>query len=140
MRTLLALLFTFVGIVSAQSQASSWCKCKPGASSSSSDVICLGAKDMRTHVERLEPLKPSGLGKRINLAGTVVLEVAFDSDGKPFCFRAKSSHPIAVSAAMEALPKWTFKPLSVKGTPKSGCGQITIKYRLRDQGSTTELQ
>jgi len=95
---------------------------------------------MRDHVDHIEPLQPSGLGKDLNLAGTVVVEFRFGPDGKVACARATSGHPIAISAAMEAVPKWTFKPALRNGAPKAGCGRITIRYRLRDQGSSTKLQ
>lgn len=90
-------------------------------------------KEMRDHVDHLEPLKPSGLDKGLNLAGIVVVEVRFDSTGQIACARAKSGHPIAISAAMTAIKKWTFKPVVSGGVAKGGCGAISIKYRLRDQ-------
>jgi hypothetical protein len=124
----------------AQPSSDACCKCDPGSSDQSGDVICLTAKEMRGHVDHIELLQPSGLGKGLNLAGTVVVEVRFGPDGKVACSRARSGHPIAISAAMEALPKWTFKPVASTGAPKAGCGRLTIKYRLRDQGSTTKIQ
>jgi hypothetical protein len=102
-------------------------------------VACLSAKDMRDHVDHIEPLKPSGLDKGLNLAGTLVMEVRFDASGEVACAHAKSGTPIAISAAMEAVQKWTFKPVMSKTVAKAGCGSITIKYRLRDRGSSTEL-
>lgn len=131
-------LFAAGVIVAAQTPPAPCCNC--GTATQSAGVICLSAKDMRDHVEHIEPLKPSGLHKSLNLAGTVVVEIRFKSTGKVACVRAKSGHPIAISAAMEAVPKWTFKPVRSKGAAKAGCGQITIKYRLSDEGSTTELQ
>jgi Gram-negative bacterial TonB protein C-terminal len=124
-----------------QTGSDSCCKCgSADLSELSTDVICLSAKDMRAHVDHVEPLRPSGLGKDLNIAGTIVVEIRFGSDGKVACARARSGNPIAISAAMEAVPKWTFKPIVLKGATKSGCGRITIKYRLRDQGSSTEIQ
>lgn len=132
-----AILFIFLfaaGTGWAQDGPGPCCKCEGRASSGQTDdVICLSAKEMRDRVAHVEPLQPSGLGKDLKLAGTVVVEVRFGPNGKVACARAKSGHPIAISAAMEALPKWTFKPLISKGAPKSGCGRLTIKYRLRDQ-------
>ena len=69
-----------------------------------------------------------------------MVEVRFEADGKVSCSRAKSGHPIAIAAAMEAIPKWTLKPLISNGVAKAGCGRVTIKCRLRDRGSSTELQ
>ena len=66
---------------------------------------------MRDHVDHIEPLKPSGLDKGLNLAGIIVVEIRFESAGKVACVRAKSGYPITISAAMAAVPKWIFKPL-----------------------------
>jgi TonB family protein len=140
MIAILFILLLAAGTGWAQAGPDGCCKCGGGASSEqTADVICLSAKEMRAQVDHVEPLQPSGLGTGLKLTGTVLVEVRFGPDGKVACARAKSGHPIAISAAMEALPKWTFKPLISKGVPKSGCGRITIKYRLRDHGSRTEL-
>jgi TonB family protein len=134
-------LLLAVSVGWAQAESDACCKCENRASSGrSSEVICLSTKQIHDQVDHIEPLRPSGLGKDLNLRGTVVVEVRFDLDGKVECFRAKSGHPIAISAAVEAIPKWTFKPLLSNGVPRAGCGRITIKYRLRDHGSSTEIQ
>jgi hypothetical protein len=126
------------GSVPAQVRSVPCCRCEN--SGRSDDVICLSAREMRDNVDHVQPLRPSGLDKGLNLAGIVVVEIRFEPSGKVGCARAKSGHPIAVSAAMEAVPQWTFKPLVSNGVAKAGCGRITIRYRLRDQGSSTELQ
>ena len=126
------------GLLAAQVPSVPCCSC--GNSGRSDDVVCLSTKDMREHADHIQPLKPSGLEKGLNLSGIVVMEIRFEISGRVECTCAKSGHPIAISAAMEAVPKWTFKPLVSNGVPKAGCGRITIKYRLRDQGSSTELQ
>jgi len=125
-------------LLSAQSRTVPCCHCE--GSRETDDVVCLDGKEMLDHVNHLEQLKPSGLDKGVNLAGIVVVEVRFDSAGKFACARAKSGHPIAISAAMTAIKQWTFKPVVSGGVAKGGCGAITIKYRLRDQGSSTKLQ
>lgn len=125
------------GLIAAQ-VPTACCNCENSARSD--DVICLSPKEMRNQVDHIEPLKPSGLGKGLNLAGTVVVEIRFEAGGKVTCVRARSGHPIAISAAIEAVPKWTFKPVVSNGVAKAGCGRITIKYRLRDKGSSTEVR
>ena len=129
-----------IGWLAAQSPSAPCCKCDTSGPGRPEDVICLNAKEMRERVDHVEPLKPSGLDKGLNLRGTVALEIRFDAGGKLACARARSGHPIAIAAAMEAVRKWTFRPLMSNGGAKGGCGPITIKYRLRDQGSSTELQ
>ena len=135
------ILVLVAGLGWSQSRSEPCCKCGGHISSNrSSSPICLSAKEMRDHVDHMEPLQPSGLGKGLNLSGTVVVEIRFGSDGKVACSQFRSGHPIAIAAATEAVPKWTFKPLVSNGVAKVACGRITIKYRLRDQGSSTELQ
>jgi hypothetical protein len=129
------------GLGWSQGRSEPCCKCGAHISSDrSSSPVCLSAKEMRDHVDHMERLQPSGLGKGLNLSGAVVVEIRFGSDGKVVCSRFRSGHPIAIAAATEALPKWTFKPLVSNGVAKAACGRITIKYRLRDQDSSTELQ
>lgn len=134
--------FPFIAVLaellSAQSPSVPCCNC--GVSGRSHDVVCLSAKEMRDHVWHVEPLRLSGLDKGLNLAGTVVVQMRFDGGGKPVCAYAKSGHPIAISSTMDAVRKWTFKPVVLRGVAKDGCGLITIKYRPRDQGSSTKLQ
>ena len=139
-RTFLVLPLAIV-IGCAQPRTGSCCECGPSRADleKSGDIVCLSPQEMRSRVDHVEALRPSGLGKDVNISGRVVLEVRFEPGGKVECARATSGHPIAIAAAMEAIRKWTFKPLTSDGAGKSGCGQVTIKYRLRDRGSTTKL-
>jgi len=134
----ISIILILSGLLSAQSPSVPCCKCQ--TSGQSKNVVCLDDKEMREHVDHVEPLKPSGLEKGLHLAGIILVEMRFDASGKVACARAKSGHPIAIAAAMEAVRKWTFKPVVSDGTAKGGCGIITIKYRLRDQGSSRELK
>ncbi|MEO8659377.1 MAG: hypothetical protein ABI693_12965 [Bryobacteraceae bacterium] len=141
MRTAIILLFVIGWMVWAQPSSDACCKCdERRPSGQAGGVVCLNAQEMRRHVNHIEPLQPSGYGKKLNLAGIVVIEVRFDSNGTVACARAKSGHPLGVSAAMAAINKWTFRPIVTGSARTPGCGIITIKYRLRDKGSSTELQ
>lgn len=126
------------GLVAGQSTTVSCCECED--SRWSGDVIRLSDREMRDHVDHIEPFRTSGLGKGLRLAGTVVVEIRFESSGKVECARAKSGHPIAITAAMEVVSKWTFKPPVRNGAAKAVCGIVKIRYRLRNQGSSTELK
>jgi hypothetical protein len=89
---------------------------------------------MRNHVDHIEPLKPSGIDKALNLAGIVILEMRFDASGKVACAHAKSGHPIAISAALAAAQKWSFKPVLLGGVAKGGCGAITNQVPATGSG------
>ena len=114
------------------------CTCEKVANSDS--VIRLTAKEMRDHVDHLEPLKAPGFGATgIRGNGIVRLEIWFDPAGNVSRRRAICGHPIPLSAAMRAVRKWTFKPVVRKGVKRGGCGIVTIKFRFRDREASTEL-
>jgi len=140
LRRILFFVVVTAGAVLAQSGSDACCRCEGGDRPRESRAACLTAKEMRNQLDHFEGLQPSGLGHGLNLNGTVVLDIRFDAEGKVVCSRARSGHPIAISAAMHAIPKWSFKPVRSNGTTRGGCGPITIKYHLRDQGSSSEVQ
>lgn len=107
----------------------------------SDSVVCLTAEEMRNYVDHLEPLKPPGMGASgVRGSGVVRLEIWFDPAGKVSRTRAICGHPIALSAAMRAALKWTFKPVVKRGVKRAGCGVVTIKYRFRNREASTALQ
>lgn len=114
--------------------------CNCGSDSGVAKAICLRPDQIRARVRHMEPLRTSGLDRNLNLVGTLIVEVRFGTDGKVECARAIEGNPIAISAAMLALPKWTFKPLTSGGSAQPGCGRLTIRYRLSSRSSSTKLQ
>jgi hypothetical protein len=47
----------------------------------------------------------------IDAKGTVIVQVLITPEGKVDCAKAIHGHPIINSAAIEAVKKWTFKPI-----------------------------
>jgi hypothetical protein len=135
--TLFALLFA-AAFVCAQERSIPCCNCDP--TSRPADAICLRPDQIRDRVRHIEPLRPSGLDKGLKLVGTLVVEVRIDADGKVECANAIEGNPIAISAAMLALPKWTFKTFVKNGPPRPACGRLKIRYRLSDKASSTKLE
>ena len=113
--------------------------CHCDAVAQSSDVVCLSTDQIIRRVRRIEPLQPTGLDKDLALAGTLVIEVRIDPNGQVECAHAVGGNPIAVSAAMRALPKWTFSPSTNSGISRSSCGRLKIRFRLSSHGSSTKL-
>lgn len=60
---------------------------------------------------RIAPLYPE-LAKRMNVSGTVRLEVTIAPDGKVKSVKPIGGHPVLVGAADEAVKKWKFEPAS----------------------------
>ncbi len=122
----------------AQEQEASCCNDNPGGGSA--EVVRMTTDQIRRYVDHIEPLRPSGLDRNLRLSGILVVEVRFGTDGKVECVRATSGTPIAIAAAVEALPQWTFKPFVSDGIARRACGKITIAYRFSNKSSSTKLK
>lgn len=120
------MILAAVSMLPGVAHGSSCCECGSDRSDKKrpDEVVCLRPEEMSARVDHIEPLRLSGPGKGLNISGNVVLEVRFDLTGKVACARANSGHPIAIAAAMEAIKRWTFRPLTADQSEKSGCGQI----------------
>lgn len=106
-------------------------------------VVCLTAQEMRDHVDHLEPLMRPGMARPRDLheSGIVRLGVRFDPVGSVSRIQIIGGrNPLAISVAVDAVKKWTFKPVVKKGEKRGGCGIVTIKYDFRNGGASTELQ
>jgi TonB family protein len=106
----------------------------------SSEPVCVSSKVMRSLVVHIRPLEPPCCGENVNISGRVVVEVLVDAEGKVKCARALRGHPFAITSAIDAVPKWTFRPYHVRGVPRLVCGNITIKFRFQDKSASTELR
>jgi hypothetical protein len=114
--------------------------CTSGAVDQQVVDICLAPDEIRNRVRHLEPLRLSGVDRSVDITGTIVLDVRFGADGTFECTTAREGNPIAISAAILALPKWRFKPVTSGGSPRPACGRLTIRYRLSARASSTKLQ
>lgn len=104
------------------------------------DALRLSADQTRKQVDHIEPLRPSQLDRNVALAGILVVEVRFRTDGKLQCARAISGNPIAIATAMEALPKWTVREwVAGDGAQRCRCGQLRIRYRLSNKEASIKL-
>jgi hypothetical protein len=136
MSGILVLLLPFLLM---QSNEGSCCKCEQSFEKSAA-LICFNKQDMRAHVDHFEPIHPPGLDRQLNISGVVEIEVRYSPKGKVECIRTISGHPIAVSATMESIEKWTFKPAKTDGIPTWCCGRIVIEYSFRNGNSTSRLK
>ncbi len=130
-------LFLVTPFALSQEPVAPCCHCD--AIPQSSDVVCLSTDQISRRVRHIEPLHATGLDKDLNLAGTVVIEVKIGASGQIECAHAVQGNPIAVSAAMRALPKWTFSPSTKDETSRSSCGRLRIRFRLSTHHSSTKL-
>jgi TonB family protein len=68
-----------------------------------------GADPDRKVVSRVKPAYPE-LARRMNVSGTVKIEVVIAANGTVKSIKALGGHPLLIQSASEALRKWRFAP------------------------------
>ena len=82
-------------------------------------------------VKKTEPINaPAADGLHIN--GTIVLEISVDPGGDVTCVQMVSGHPLIISNAIDSVRRWKFQPYSSKGTKRSFCGQVALRFRANE--------
>jgi TonB family protein len=90
-----------------------------GAQQAQSDEIVRRAKS------KVQPEYPV-LAKKMNISGTVKIEVVVAPNGAVKDARVVGGHPVLASAALEAAKKWRFEAASAEAT-----GIIDFKFEPR---------
>ncbi len=104
--TVTAAVSTKVGAQQAQSQAQS-------------EALLRRAKS------RVQPVYPE-LARKMNIVGTVKVEVVVSPNGAVKDARVVGGHPLLANAAMDAAKKWRFEPASEESS-----GIIDFKFEPR---------
>lgn len=101
----------------------------------------LGKIDMHKHIRSVAPLDPpASAGKGLHLDGVTTLHVAFGESGRVECVTVVRGQSAAAQAIAKSVKDWTFKPYKDRGKLRAAAGDLTIKYHLRDQGSTASVE
>ena len=74
---------------------------------------------------KIQPVYPD-LARKMNITGTVKVEVVVAPNGTVKGVRVVGGHPVLASAALEAVKKWRFEPAPVEST-----GVIDFKFEPR---------
>ena len=90
-----------------------------GAQATQSEEIVRRAKS------KVEPAYPD-LARKMNLAGTVKIEVVVAPNGVVKDARVVGGHPVLATAALDAARKWRFEP-----APTESKGIIDFKFEPR---------
>jgi TonB family protein len=90
-----------------------------GAQQSPNDEIVRRAKT------RVQPAYPE-LARKMNLVGTVKIEVVVAPNGSVKDARVVGGHPVLAGAALDAAKKWRFEPASTESS-----GVIDFKFEPR---------
>jgi len=82
------------------------------ATTSSTTTTGTATTEGQRKVKSQVPPTYPDLAKKINVSGTVKLEVVIAQDGHVKSTKAVGGHPLLVSASEEAVKKWKFQPAS----------------------------
>jgi TonB family protein len=74
---------------------------------------------------KVAPLYPE-LARKMNITGTVKVEVVVAPNGTVKDARVVGGHPVLASSALDAVKKWRFEPAPVEST-----GVIDFKFEPR---------
>ncbi len=90
-----------------------------GAQQAQSEELVRRAKS------RVQPSYPE-LARKMNIAGTVKIEVVVSPNGTVKDARVIGGHPVLASSALDAAKKWRFEPAAAEST-----GIIDFKFEPR---------
>jgi TonB family protein len=80
---------------------------------------------LRRAKAKVQPAYPD-LARKMNITGTVKVEVVVAPNGTVKAARVVGGHPVLASSALEAAKKWRFEPSTVEST-----GIIDFKFEPR---------
>ena len=75
---------------------------------------------------RVQPDYPE-LARRMNIAGTVKVEVVVAANGSVKDAKVIGGHPVLANAALEAVKKWRFEPAALESS-----GVVDFKFGSRN--------
>ena len=93
--------------------------------------VCAGAQNaqsdeiVRRARSKVQPIYPE-LAHKMNIAGTVKIEVTVAPNGTVKEARVVGGHPVLASSALDAAKKWRFEP-----APTESTGIIDFKFEPR---------
>jgi protein TonB len=76
------------------------------------------------------PLYPA-LARQARIQGTVHLGALIATDGRIAGLHVTSGHPLLVSAAMEAVRQWVYRPTLLNGDPVEVVTEISVVFTLQ---------
>jgi len=90
-------------------------------------VARLGAQDVTGEITRrakskVQPVYPE-LARKMNLTGTVKIEVVVAPNGTVKDAKIVGGHPVLAGAALDAVKKWRFEPAAVESS-----GVVDFKF------------
>jgi TonB family protein len=70
------------------------------------------------------------LARQAHVQGSVILDADISKDGTVEALRVVSGHPMLISAALDAVKQWRYKPYVVKGEPVPINTDVIVNFAL----------
>lgn len=109
----------FAAVLAAFTICATVLPCRLAAQTSQNDEIIRRAKS------KVQPTYPE-LAKKMQISGTVKIEVVVSPNGTVKEARVVGGHPVLATAALDAAKKWRFDPAASEST-----GVIDFKFEPR---------
>jgi TonB family protein len=78
-------------------------------------------------ISKVKPAYPE-VARRTRSGGTVVIDIAIDTQGSVTDARVVSGPPVLGPAALDAVKKWRYKPASYNGKSVPGAARVSIEF------------
>ncbi len=83
-------------------------------------------------IRKVQPVYPP-LARSARIQGAVILAATISKDGSIENLRVISGHPVLVTAALDAVRQWRYRPYVLNGEPVEVETQITVNFSLSRQ-------
>ena len=80
-------------------------------------------------VKKVQPVYPQN-AKRAHIQGIVTLNAQIDKQGDVVKLDLISGHPELVTAAMDAVKQWKYRPFLLNGEPRDVETQVQVSFVL----------
>ncbi len=101
-------------------------------------IVCLSERQMADYAEHVE-MENNVMGNHVNLAGIAAFGITYEKDGTPITGKVISGNPIAATHLLNSIPKWQFRPVSIKGKKKEACGRLSLRFKIVNGKSSVEV-
>ena len=72
------------------------------------------------------------MGNHSNYEGVAVFKIGFDERGRVTGAEIISGNPLGTSHLIAAITKWRFRPVVESGAKKNACGELSIKFAMKE--------
>jgi TonB family protein len=89
-------------------------------------------------IQQVRPVYPAAL-QAAGTEGTVLMEAVISKDGAPISLKPQNTavDPAFVSAAMDAVQQWRYRPTLLNGEPIEVLTTIRVDFKLQPNGGAT---